>query len=194
MMREYHPYGEFIPPKPQAMIIGSFPIGKFTHPKRRHEIKEHEFDFFFGGEKNLLWKILGEVFKVKITQKEDIIRLLERKKLAVGDVIRSCRRKNNSAADADLFDIEWNLKLIDVIHEHRIKKVFFTSKKVEQWFNKLFPDADDLEKITLISPSGQSLRSLPRRPEFKAWLDRHPGEKKLRFIVDDYRKKFETIG
>lgn len=174
------------------MIIGSFPIGKFTNPDRKNEIKEHEYDFFFGGEKNLLWKILAEVFGVTFSKKEDIKKFLTTQKIAVGDVVKSCVRKRGRGSDSDLVEIEWNEKLLEVLQKHNIKKVYFTSKKVEVWFNRLFPDSGSVEKITLISPSAQSLRSLSRMPGFKEWVKRYPDEKKIRFIVDDYLKKFKA--
>lgn len=192
-MREIHPYGEFIPPKPKCMIIGSFPIGKFTDPDRRHEIKSNEFDFFFGGEKNLLWKLLAEVFEVKLQTRNDIINLLKKKKMAVGDVISSCKRKNKSASDVDLFDMEWNVRLLEIIRKNHIQKVFFTSRKVEQWFNRLFPETPDLEKVTLISPSAQSIRALSQREDYRRWIKRHPKDNKFLFILFDYKKKFKTI-
>ena len=74
----------------------------------------------------------------------------------------------------------------------RLKKFFFTSKKVETWFNRLFPESDDLEKITLISPSAQSVRSIPRRADYQAWLKANPKEKIYQFILATYREKFET--
>lgn len=175
------------------MIVGSFPIGKFSNPKRRHEIKPHEFDFPFGGEKNLLWKLLGEVFNKKLTSKEEIVKLLVSKKIALGDVIKSCRRKDGGGSDSDLYDIIWNKELIKVINDNNIKKIFFTSKKVESWFNKLFPDSDHLEKITLISPSAQSVRSLHKHPDYEKWHKHHPDERRYDFILFYYRAKFKTI-
>jgi hypoxanthine-DNA glycosylase len=192
-MREIHPYGEFIPNKPRAMIIGSFPIGKFTNPDRRSEIKSHEHDFFFGGEKNLLWKLLGEVFGMKVNTRENIVKLLSKYHLAIGDVIISCRRKNHGASDSDLYDIEWNHNLLEVLNKNQIAKVYFTSKKVETWFHRLFPEADHLETITLISPSAQSVRSLTKRVDFKSWLMRNPTAPKFDFILMDYKKKFQTM-
>jgi G:T/U-mismatch repair DNA glycosylase len=189
-MREFHPYGEFIPPLAHSMIIGSFPIGKFTRPSRRHEIKKHEIDFFFGGEKNLLWKLLGSVFETDLSSKEAIVNLLKKEGIAIGDVIKSCHRKNGSASDADLYDIEWNTSLLDTIKRHGIKKVFFTSKKVEVWFNKLFPDTPYLEKITLISPSAQSVRALGHRSDFLEWQKNNPQTNKFEFILLFYRKIF----
>lgn len=192
-MREIHPYGEFIPKHPEAMIIGSFPIGKFTNPDRRSEIKSSEHDFFFGGEKNLLWRLLGEVFAMKVTTTSDIVRLLKKHHLAVGDVIRSCSRKNHGASDSDLYDIEWNQDLLSVISKNQIKKIYFTSKKVESWFERLFPDTHQLTKITLISPSAQSVRSLSRRSDYQAWLKKNPMAPKYDFILMDYKQKFQTV-
>jgi hypoxanthine-DNA glycosylase len=192
MTVEKHPYKEFIPAHSRIMIIGSFPIGKFSDPSRRQEIKKHEFDFFFGGEKNLLWKILSEVFEVHFKSSHDIKKFLGDKGIALGDVIISCRRKKGGGSDSDLYDIKWNTKLLDLIDSHDIKTVFFTSKKVEGWFNKLFPESQHLEKVTLISPSGQSVRSLYRREDYQKWSIRNPNKTKYDFIVAFYRQKFET--
>ncbi len=189
-MREQHPYGEFVPKNATAMIIGSFPIGKFSNPKRRHEIKKNEFDFFFGGEKNLLWKLLSAIFEMPVTSRSDIKKLLTKNQLGVGDVIKSCRRKNGGASDSDLYDIEWNMELIKLIRKRKITTIYFTSKKVETWFHKLFKETDDLNKISLISPSGQSIRSITRLDDFKAWEARHKGDPKVDFILFDYRRKF----
>jgi G:T/U-mismatch repair DNA glycosylase len=191
-MREAHPYGVFIPPHPESMIIGSFPIGKFSDPKRRHEIKKHEFDFFFGGEKNLLWKLLGAVFKTPVTTRNEIKKMLKTHHLAIGDVIESCKRKSGGASDTDLYDIHWNYELYSIIRKRKIQKVYFTSRKVETWFNRLFPESHDLIKVTLISPSAQSFRSITRRDDFKQWQMLHPHEEKFHYLLNDYRKKFET--
>lgn len=193
-MREYHPYGEYIPEGANAIIIGSFPIGKFSDPGRHHEILPHEIEFFFGGSKNLLWKILGEIFEMPVSNKSQIKKLLSVKKLGVGDVIKSCVRREGRASDSDLFDIEWNTDLLKVIRRKKIKTIFYTSKKVKTWFEKLFPETDDLTKILLISPSGQTLRALYHHPDFAKWMSRNPDKKSYDFVVYDYKQKFETIG
>lgn len=193
-MIEIHPYGEFIPPNARWMIIGSFPIGKFTNPKKRSQIGNHEMDFFFGGEKNLLWKLLGKCFEKDLSTKQDVVSFLMDKKIAMGDVIKSCHRKGGGSSDKDLEKIVWNQGLLKEIENHRIKKIFFTSRQVEIWFNKLFPDTQNLEKVTLISPSGQSIRALPRRPDYRAWEKFHRGEPKFNFILEDYRSKFGIRG
>lgn len=190
--REKHPYGIFLPTHPRMMIIGSFPIGKFSDPKRRCEIKEHEIDFFFGGEKNLLWRLLGDIFNKPVNNHQDILNLLEAEGIAMGDVIKSCRRKTGRASDSDLYDIEWNGELLEFIISNQIKKVLFTSKKVEQWFNKLFRDSAEIEKITLISPSGQSVRSLARRADYRDWRSQNSEEPNYEFILKNYRARLLT--
>jgi len=188
-MREKHPYGYFIPKKAKGMIVGSFPIGKFSDPKRRGEIKPHELEFFFGGEKNLLWRLLGECYEAPVKTKEQVIKLLEREGLAIGDVITSCRRMAGKGSDSDLYDIVWNHKLLKIIQEHGIKKVYFTSRQVQKWFDKLFPEAE-LERVLLISPSAQSSRAVVRTEGYRAWKLAHPAGKTWDYILAFYKSVF----
>jgi G:T/U-mismatch repair DNA glycosylase len=190
---ESHPYGDFIPKKAQGMIIGSFPIGKFTNPKRSHEIKSNEFNFFFGGEKNLLWKLLAHARKKELHQVSDIIQMLEELGVGIGDVIKSCRRKNGGASDSDLYQIEFNHELLQKIRRNKIKTLYFTSRKVETWFNQMFPETDDLKKISLISPSAQTLRSLVKNPIYLKWKLKHPFKKPLDFLFADYKRVFSRL-
>ncbi len=191
-MRENHPYGTFIPKGCHSMIIGSFPIGKFTHPGRRDEIKEHEINFFFGGEKNLLWRLIGDTFGRKLRSKKDIVDLLTEQHIGIGDVIKSCVRNNGGGSDKDLLEIEWNTELLSVIEKHKIKRVFFTGTGVEKWFRKLYPEAG-LEMITLVSPSAQSARALGRRPEFRAWRKKNPALPVYEFILISYKNAFDCV-
>lgn len=189
-MREKHPYGDFIPKGTSRLIVGSFPIGKFSDPRRRHEIKEHEFDFYFGGERNLLWKLLAGTFAEDLSSANKIKKFLKSHQLGIADVIVSCRRKNGGASDSDLYDIKWNLKLLDKIKREKITTIFFTSKKVENWFNRLFPESDYLQKISLISPSAQIVRSLGRLETFNKFMKQNPSASSFDFILQDYKKKF----
>lgn len=187
---EIHPYGFFMPKKPKAMLVGSFPIAKFTNPKRRKEIKPNEYDFFFGGEKNLLWKLLADCFGRKISTKDDIIDLLESEGIAIGDVIQECKRRNGGSSDSSLYDIKWNENLIQIIRRNNIHIIYFTSKSVESWFNRLFEDTDDLVKISLISPSGQSVRSIGSNPKYRLWKKVNQNKKAYDFILENYKGFF----
>ncbi|MFL5785308.1 MAG: hypothetical protein ACJ76H_11895 [Bacteriovoracaceae bacterium] len=190
-MREVHPYGTFIPKGAHSMLIGSFPIGKFSDPKRKHEIKSHEIEFFFGGEKNLLWKLLGDTFNVPLKSKNDIVVFLTKQKLGVGDVIRSCVRREGKASDKDLLEIEWNMGLLDELRKKKIRKLYFTSKGVERWFYRLFPEAREMfEALVLISPSAQSARGLGGSVEFKKWRMKNPHKAAYEFILKKYKDAF----
>lgn len=192
-MTEHHPYGEFVPKGATGMIIGSFPISKFSNPKRRHEIKPHEYDFFFGGEKNLLWKLLSAAFETKISCKQDIVSMLKQHQLGVGDVIKSCRRRDGRSSDSDLYDIGWNQELLKTLRRHKIKTLYFTSRQVEKWFFQLFPEsANEFQQVLLISPSAQSARSVVRRPDYQAWKKKHPNMKTFDFILFFYKQMFQS--
>jgi G:T/U-mismatch repair DNA glycosylase len=192
-MIEHHPYGEFTPKGATGMIIGSFPIAKFSDPRRRHEIKPHEFEFFFGGEKNLLWKLLAGCFGVKIKTRADIVKMLTEHKLGIGDVIKSCRRHDGKSSDSDLYDICWNQDLITVIRKNKIRKLYFTSRQVEKWFNRLFPGTEnEFEHVLLISPSAQSARSVVKRTDYLGWKKRNPNKKTFDFILNFYKEVFNN--
>ncbi len=174
------------------MIIGSFPIGKFSDPDRKGEIKETEIDFYFGGERNLLWKILSLVFDRPLTNKKSIQNFLREKGIGIGDVIKSCVRREGRASDTDLIEIEWNLELLEQIRRHKIQKVYFTSQQVEKWFKRLFPEARDLESITLLSPSGQTARGLWRREDYQSWRKSNPENPTLSYLVQTYKEVFNS--
>ena len=189
-VREFHPYGTFIPTGCRSMIIGSFPIGKFSNPKRRFEIKDSEIDFFFGGATNLLWRLLGDTFHEKLNSKNDIVKFLKKNKIGIGDVISSCIRLEGKGSDIDLLEIEWNLSLLQDIRQHKIQRLYFTSRRVEKWFFRLFP-VTDIETITLISPSAQSSRSLWSNPSYQTWRKKNPNAPAYFFILKTYKKAFK---
>jgi G:T/U-mismatch repair DNA glycosylase len=171
------------------MIMGSFPIGKFSNPKRRHEIKPHEIDFLFGGEGNQLWKLLGKSFDVTLDTKEKIIAFLEKERISIGDVIVSCRRKKGSGNDSDLYDIEWNPDLHDIIKKNKFKRIYFTSKSVYHWYVKHIGRVEGPEEIFLLSPSANGVRSIPRLKEYQEWEKTVDMEKKTSVFRELFYKK-----
>jgi len=194
LKQEQHPYGEYLSKKTYALIIGSFPIGKFTHPERRSEIKAHEIDFYYGGEGNHLWKLLGKIFQTDLSTKEQIVHFLEENNLSMADVIRSCKRKNGSGNDADLYDIEWNTGLHDFILQNHFKKIYFTSKKVYHWYTKHIGRVEGPEEIILLSPSANGIRAIPKMAEYQEWLkgvDETLEKKTLLFREWFYKKAFK---
>lgn len=143
-MIEIHPYGEFVPPNSKYLILGSFP-GKIS-------------DWFYGSTRNQFWKILAEVYQLDLKTLGDKKKLLTKLKIALGDVIYSCERVNNSNLDNNLTNISYNQKGVDkVLRENKIRKIFFTSRFVEVKFKQNFKNLinifPNIELITLPSPS-----------------------------------------
>lgn len=189
---EYHPYGEYIAKNSKIMIVGSFPIGKFTNPERKNEIDEDkEINFFYGGAKNKLWNLIGECFDEKLNSVSSIQKVLEDKGISVGDVVKSCRRINGSALDKDLKEIEWNKDLIQKIKDNGIKKILFTSKIVKTWFEENIAELNDLEYEVLISPSGAAMIWLSSTEDCKEWLRDNPGKKPKDYRLFRYKKIFK---
>lgn len=185
MMNEpilHHPYKLFLAKNSKSIIVGSFPIAKFTNTALRSEIKPHEIDFFYGGEKNKLWPILSRVFDCELKSKEQIQILLNNQQMSVGDIISSCRSKNNSAKDTDLYDITWNTELANFIKNNDIRKIFFTSKWVQKNFTKeIFPEYNGI-LVALLSPSPAANLGIAASESFKSQKLINPS-----LSIDDYR-------
>ena len=85
MVIEYHPFGEFMPSEIDYLLLGSFPT-KDTQLQ----------SFYYTSKRNQFWKIMEHVYSRKLNtlnlQKQLFIDL----KMAVGDIIYSCERRNNS--------------------------------------------------------------------------------------------------
>lgn len=185
-----HPYGFYKSIRAKSIIIGSFPIAKFTNPALRSTIKLHEIDFFYGGEKNKLWKVLSAVFARPLTNKSQIITFLEDEGLALADIIESCRSRNNSAADKDLYDISWNNELANWLQENKIKRLYFTSKWVQQNFNKHISPHYKESSVVLLSPSPAANVAVASTEGFKAQKALNPLLKVDEYRVQKYREIF----
>lgn len=189
---EIHPYGMFLPPKAKSIIIGSFPIAKFTSNRNKLVLKENEIDFSYGGERNHLWSLLSICFNEDLKSKNQIINFLEKKGIAMGDVIHSCRRIGTSSNDNDLRDVKYCPSLFSAISSSSIKTILFTSVRVEELFHRKIGRVKDITEILLISPSGNGIRKIPNRykKELEAWKILNPGKKLQEFRIYKYKKIF----
>lgn len=146
-MIEKHPFGNFVPKKPKYLMLGSF-VTKPSNP----------YEWFYANGRNQFWPIMEEVYGSKFSTKEQQQNLFIQLEMALTDIILSCERKKNSNLDINLFNIVYNTKAItDIIDKHNIKKIFFTSRYVENLFRKHFKGLIEqhykIELITLPSPS-----------------------------------------
>lgn len=190
---EVHPFGDYIPERCRKLIVGSFPIGKFTNPKRSGEINDGEINFYYGGSQNLLWSLLGDCFGRKLTSKEAIKEELSARNIGISDVIHSCQRHKGSASDADLHEQTWNHGLANIINENKIEKIYFTSQQVRDWYcENIKPNVvGQIVEVVLISPSGQASRGIGRNAEYKQWKLSYTGkEPTYDYRLEHYKKYF----
>ena len=99
---ESHPLQPFLPPDARLLMLGSFP------PSRRRWC----MDFFYPNFINDMWRIFGLVFfgdkerfvdvERSVFRREDIVRFLEEKGVALYDTACAVRRTKNTASDKDL--------------------------------------------------------------------------------------------
>ena len=99
---ESHPLQPFLPLDARLLMLGSFP------PSRRRWC----MDFFYPNFINDMWRIFGLVFfgdkerfvdvERSVFRREDIMRFLEEKGVALYDTACAVRRTKNTASDKDL--------------------------------------------------------------------------------------------
>jgi len=189
--REYHPYLKFIPDNVQILVVGSFPIGKFTHPQRRSEITVNEIDFFYGGSRNNFWSLVGDCYSVQLNSQEKIKSLLNMKKIGIIDVIYSCIRIEGRADDKSLTSIEFNPEIESVIQAESLEKILFTSQQARLWFHQNWHKPEDLTEVVLPSPSGQATRGIGKTQKYKDWKIKNPTLKVYDFCLTEYKKVFD---
>ena len=149
-MREIDPFEIFSPANATILILGSFPATDGA------EGITHEWYYSKG--KNQFWRILEAIYKLELKNISSQKALFTRLGIAIGDIILSCERINNSSLDAKLINFEYNLDGIGrILHDFPIEKILFTSKFTEKHYKKAFNDLitrfPNIELITLPSPS-----------------------------------------
>lgn len=195
LKRESHAFEPYIPAGVEQLIIGTFPISKFTDPSRRHAFNpEKDVWFPYGGSSNNLWRLIGDCFGTKLETVADITALLARERIGVIDVISSCVRQESSASDSNLGDIQFNERMGSVLQIPTLRRLLFTSRGAHAWFHRQpkWKVRAGIEEIILPSPSANSYRSLGRLPEFREWRRAHPSKPAYEFLLGKYRDVFES--
>lgn len=146
-MKEIHPFGDFVPRSTQYLLLGSFT----TKPSRNYQ-------WFYANGRNHFWPIMERVYNIDLSTKKNQQKLFKDLKMAMSDIIFSCQRQNNSSLDSNLINIVYNIDGINnIISNHEIKKVYFSSRFVETKFKKIFAkfikDSPKVELVYLPSPS-----------------------------------------
>jgi G:T/U-mismatch repair DNA glycosylase len=164
---ETHPWVRF-PQYDNAslnLIIGSFPPNKFTSHKEK--LTMSDMNFFYGSKENSFWELFTKAKKLNFKlpdELDDLKNWLKENNWMVTDIVKSTKRKKDTAYDTDMLQIEWNLEAINnIIDKNPIEKIFFTSQWVKNNFDKkIRPKLNSKEiinEIILLSPSRNGLRT-----------------------------------
>lgn len=152
-MLETHPFGIFCPPKARYFLLGSF-----TTKEAYDDKKKLSYVWFYSNGRNQFWPILESVYGIKLQTRKEMQELFTSLRMALGDIIYKCERKNNSNLDINLSNAVYNIKPIEnVLKSNKIKTIFFSSRFVETRFRKVFKHLIEqfpsTNLITLPSPS-----------------------------------------
>jgi hypoxanthine-DNA glycosylase len=145
-MIEKHPFPPFIPKDCKVLVIGSFPGKESTQEKRLD-------DWFYGANRNQFWKLLENIYGFELKTKDDKKKLFDKAKIGITDIIESCERNENSNSDSNLINKVYNSQLTEIIESNPIEKILFTSKGVNKEFCQNFMIPENVNLITLPSPS-----------------------------------------
>ncbi len=146
-MVEVHPFGDFVPKSVKYLMLGSF-VTKPSNP----------YQWFYANGRNQFWPIMQEVYGKDFGTTEKQKQLFTDLEMALSDIIYSCERKRNSNLDVNLYNIVYNIVPIrEIISKNRITKIYFSSRNVEDKFNRLLKNivgvGDNVELVCLPSPS-----------------------------------------
>lgn len=159
-MIETHPFDVFTPVNTNYLILGSF---SGQQAVKGTAYTYEAYDWYYGTKTNQFWPIMEKVYGVQLKSKENKQGLLTRLSIGIADIIYACERKHGNNLDANLINIQYNDKAIQpIFYNHKIEKVFFTSRFVEKKFKKVFKDTirafPSTQFITLPSPSPRYAR------------------------------------
>ncbi|CAA6810348.1 MAG: G:T/U mismatch-specific uracil/thymine DNA-glycosylase [uncultured Sulfurovum sp.] len=123
----------------EILILGSFP-----------SLESFEKSFYYAHPRNQFWKLLSTVTGLPINNRDQKICLLKESKIALWDMVKTCRRENS--LDASLEEIEVN-DLASFLEEYpSIKKIAFTGRLSEKLFKIHFAYLK-MKTVYLPSPS-----------------------------------------
>ena len=134
-----HPFHPVVFNDAEILILGSFP-----------SIDSFDKSSYYAHPRNQFWKIMSEITRYPINNRDQKIWLLKESKIALWDMVASCYRDNS--LDSSLEDIEVN-DIASFLEEHpTITKIAFTGRLSEKLFKTHF-NYLDIDTVYLPSPS-----------------------------------------
>jgi hypoxanthine-DNA glycosylase len=164
---ETHPFTAFIPENVTVIIVGSFPGREVTHKILTED------EWFYSTKRNQFWKIISGVYHLDLSTKIEKQSLFKKHGIGIVDLFLKVKRKAANNMDQNLQVIEYNDKAIkEILSNHRIKKIFFTSRFVEKTFHQIFPGVKMGECLPSPSPR---FATMSLQEKIKIYQQKLPG-------------------
>lgn len=103
-----HPYKPYIPKNATKLIVGTLPPPRFS----MGNLKKGDVNFCYGSIDGQLWKILDEIFMLKLHFETTDLAVQQRKiflvenNIGICDIVESCERNKMDASDLGMEHIE----------------------------------------------------------------------------------------
>ena len=138
---DHSAFGPFVRPDSRLLILGSFPS-----PKSREQA------FFYGHPQNRFWRVLAALGREPVPEtREEKERFLERKQIALYDVIESC--SIIGAADSTIADVQ-PADLRPLLERSRIgHSIYVNGGKAFEMYRKYTQPLLGIEAVKLPSTS-----------------------------------------
>jgi G:T/U-mismatch repair DNA glycosylase len=193
MLTERHPFDCFVPENARYLLLGSFPCNRNL---RLSEAQPEYGEWFYcGSGKSAFWTIIERVYNRKLPpgDRESKAKLFAELRMAITDVALEIERKKPDCLDNSLAIRQHNTEAIEnIFSTHKIEKVYFTSRFVENQFNRYIKkhlNTNDFESEYLISPSPAANPSIMSRQDYQDFIVQNPNKSLTDFRVDYYRSR-----
>jgi len=192
MQKEIHPFEPFIGEDATKLIIGTIPPARFA----KGELESDDVNFYYGSRDNQFWDIIGQISNIDFQKENSDNEIQKRKqflkeqKIGICDIILKTRRKNDSALDKDLYDIEH----LDIVNEilsknPQIDTLIYTSEFVKEQMTSLLKNIFKKE-ICHISTDEDKIKKINiNDKEYKVLILYSPSKNALRGIGKDASEK-----
>jgi G:T/U-mismatch repair DNA glycosylase len=197
MTTEKHPFGSFAPLNARYLLLGSFPCNR--HLRLSNAQPEYGEWFYCGSGKSAFWTIIERVYDRQLSPgiRQAKAKLFEEIGMAITDVALEIERKKPDCLDNSLVIKQHNTEAIaKIFSEHKIEKVFFTSRFVETQFNKHIQkhlNTNNFLAEYLISPSPAANKSIMSRVDYQEFIAKYPTKSLTDFRVDYYQARLPKL-
>ena len=197
MTTEKHPFESFVPPNARYLLLGSFPCNR--HLRFSNAQPEYGEWFYCGSGKSAFWTIIEQVYDRQLPPGDRIAKakLFEEIGMAITDVALEIERKKLDCLDNSLIIKQYNTTAIArIFNEHKIEKIFFTSRFVETQFNKNIHKhlaTNDFVGEYLLSPSPAANKSIMSRTDCQEFMAKYPGKNLTDFRVEYYIARLRKL-